>query len=140
MLEKPILFVDDDYLPSNYYYYALMLRQLTVAFYEDVDKAVEWTKDKEPSLAILDVMMPPGPFASYDTREGLDTGLFLFRYLRDKYPNLPVVILTNVRTAPAMFRGEKAVKVVSKSKCPPLDLALMVEDLLGKETRKECNG
>jgi len=47
--------------------------------------AEEWLEDSEPDLAIIDLMM-----------ETEDSGFILSRGLKNKYPDVPVVILTAV--------------------------------------------
>ena len=100
-----ILFIEEQETSADLYFEEMEARGLPVRLFLSVDSAWEFLDDlkamKEPlDLVILDVMMPPGRlFEKRDTSDGLNTGLHFFRLLRERFPKVPIVFLTN-RTAP----------------------------------------
>ncbi|MBT3241719.1 MAG: response regulator [Bacteroidetes bacterium] len=82
---KHILIVDDD--ADCLFQLKLQMSNLgySVTALESQFLAEEWLEDSEPDLAIIDLMM-----------ETEDSGFILSRGLKNKYPDVPVVILTAV--------------------------------------------
>ena len=107
-MNGPIILIDDDHGPMEYYVEALRSRGFAVIHIDSADKAFEWLEDrgtKEPDLVIVDIMMPPGSRLTLEeTNRGLWSGVFIARAVRDKFPGLPLVGLTN---KPSDDVGEK---------------------------------
>ena len=97
---KPIiLLIDDESRPMRFYRKALENSGFTVEQRYNPDDALSFlrTAGVNVSIIILDIMMSPGKtFERADTREGLNTGRFLFEVVRKEWPDTPVIVLTNV--------------------------------------------
>jgi CheY-like chemotaxis protein len=94
-----ILFVDDEIGYTSAYKEELELSGYIVRHERSVDHAVEILErgQEEINLLILDIMMPPGrKFKDEETMDGLRTGEKFYEWVRDRYHELPVIILTNV--------------------------------------------
>jgi DNA-binding response OmpR family regulator len=126
-----LLLIDDDVLPTDYYFYALKERGFDVMQCEEADTAQDKWRALNPALVILDVMMPPGKVVrAEDTKEGLHSGVLLFERLRRDLPDVPVIILTHLLSAPELFSTENGVRVLLKSHVPPIELADIVQQIL----------
>jgi CheY-like chemotaxis protein len=128
-----ILFIDDDQLPTDYYLYALRDRGFDVILCQSADAAQMLWRELNPGVVILDVMMLPGPFRLDDTNDGLHTGLSLYRLLRHDLPRIPVVVFTNLLTAPQIFAREiedLRLRVLHKARIPPSELVSIIEGML----------
>ena len=62
-------------------------------------------------------------FGPRKTKEGLITGFFLFKDLRARHPEVPVIILSNLLSSVTLFGSERDVQVLQKADYLPLDLA-----------------
>lgn len=111
-----ILFIDDELYPSNdagspqdedepdgdyMWYYIRALEdagyEVTRALGPDEALSILAGRDGGFDLIILDIMMPPEQaYEKAKTRNGTRTGLFIAKTLDEKYPQIPVVVLTNV--------------------------------------------
>ena len=92
-----ILFVDD--LIEEIEAFAQNLRDAgyTVVPETDAGRALERLKTEEYDLAIIDIMMPPGPFRDRPGNEdGMLTGACLLEDVKSFKPDLPIIMLTNV--------------------------------------------
>jgi CheY-like chemotaxis protein len=99
-----ILMVDDEPGRIQYFRYALEDEHYAVDVIPDVAEAITYLETPPPDLiaVILDVQMPPGPFADQD-QQGLATGKFLLKYIYEmhyiqqesRHP-LPIAVLTQV--------------------------------------------
>jgi CheY-like chemotaxis protein len=145
---KAILLIDDeagvdmDAPPAEfagymwYYLRALLDHGYEVVQATSVDRALEeLTRDASRfGLAIVDIMMPPGrAFASEDTRYGLRTGVFLIDRLAVEYPQLPVVVLTNIDNSEDLesLRSRKDVREVSRKPwCTPFEFVKVVRRIM----------
>ena len=93
-----ILFVDDETRRMSPYVDACRDSGLKTEFKSDVDAAWEFVSHhaSEINLLVLDVMLPTG--ARYDEQSqtvgGVRTGLTFYRDVREKNPELPILILT----------------------------------------------
>jgi CheY-like chemotaxis protein len=124
-----ILFVDDERTPTDYFVNALRADH-DVRF---VKKAVEARKEVTKAegfgydVVILDIMMPPGPYAA-ESPDGLRTGLYILRDLRLRHPEIPVIALTNA-VDPALLEAlqlQPNVKTVDKTQILPSALPEIV--------------
>lgn len=106
-----ILFIDDEERIMDSYKLELEMVGYAVVLENDVNAALRTFQAKlgEISLVILDIMMPPGKLSETETDGGLRTGLQLYREIREKSPDLPIMIFTNVsdKGVEKQFRDEK---------------------------------
>ncbi len=128
-----VLLVDDELLPMQYYVRSLTRVGCRVEHIVKSDEALAYARAhaNEIDLIVLDLMMPPGnAYANVDTDQGLKTGLFLLRDLRQIFPSLPVIILTNVSNSETLSELPHDVKVCQKLDTPPSKLLGEVQDAL----------
>jgi CheY-like chemotaxis protein len=139
-----ILIVDDDLAPEqkepngNYmWYYTQALRDAghTVVEVVGPDSAIEVLSSTANSidLVVLDIMMPPGrAYREDDTLNGLRTGVFLAKTVQSRYPDLPILVLTNVQNPETLsqLREMPSIrKVLYKPDCTPFDLVDEIKNL-----------
>ena len=119
-----ILLIDDERLVMQYYVRELKRVGFQVKQCFDPDSTFEFIEKKKPeiSLIILDIMMLPGKkYQGADTENGLRTGLFILNDLRDKFPDVPIVVLTNVADVNTLkqFQGIPQLSILQKLDCTP---------------------
>jgi DNA-binding response OmpR family regulator len=134
MSENPkVLLIDDDLLPTQYYYYALRVKNFDVEHCLEADLARDKWKEFKPDLVVLDMMMPPGiRVEAQKTKEGLHSGLLLYEWLRRDFPLTPVVVLTHLLSAGALFPKDAHLRIVQKAHLPPTQLPVLAEEMLRK--------
>ena len=131
-----ILLVDDEKLPMEYYIRAFRMNNYEVKQCFNPDSALELVEKKPiPFKAIiLDIMMLPGEkYKNEDTDDGLKTGKLLYRDLRAHYPNIPIIILTNVSNPEIhLVPGETSdtLAIVQKIDYPPFELVALVKKMI----------
>lgn len=94
-----ILFVDDERRHISSYVSELEELGYRVVCENSVDQALQFLNNNRSNLKliILDIMMPPGrSFKKMDTDEGRRTGVYFFEQVKERAPELPVIVLTNV--------------------------------------------
>jgi CheY-like chemotaxis protein len=96
-----ILFVDDEprYISSFVEELELEFGKDKINCSKDVDEALDFFNhnSNEIKIIILDEMMPPGKtFKNGLTQTGLRTGLFFYKHIRQNFPDLPIIIFTNI--------------------------------------------
>ena len=135
-----IVLVDDEARQVDSYVEELRLSGYEVVLQDDVDDALRFVeeKQKEVTLLILDIIMPPGQLGDADTRKGLRSGLKFFDVVRRFAPTLPVLILTNVSDphAAGRFRGEALCWFLMKEECLPYELVEEVAAILEQVGRR----
>jgi len=83
-----------------------------------------------PDAVLLDVMMPPGDLAN--ARDGLRTGIALLDEIRKRWPEVPVIVLTNVSDTGILSAAEQSgARVVHKINALPRDLPELVRSIAG---------
>jgi CheY-like chemotaxis protein len=95
-----IVFVDDEKRRASTYAEELNDAGYEIVIITQTDEALEFIENNAEriELLVLDIMMPPGKsLKGVDTQDGLRTGIYFSRVVERKLPNLPIVILTNVR-------------------------------------------
>lgn len=135
-MQRLILLIDDDDLIVSYYIKVLQQEGYKVKYFPGPDSAFEFIENTNPDPAaiILDIIMPPGKrYQHEDTEEGLKTGILMYQDLRTLYPDVPIVVLTNVSN-PATLRqfpeGPRLI-VAQKLHYPPNELSQLVDDMVG---------
>jgi len=139
-MNKHVLIIDDDHLVMNVYEAALRKRGFEVTRFggeQCVDEALQFLREraKAVDIIVVDIMMPPGEaLKDQDTDQGMKTGVFLLKMLKDSYPDLPLLVLTNVQneeTLELVRRVAPQTKVLRKAYCLPFDLADEIKSQLG---------
>jgi len=130
-----ILFVDDESRHMNSYAQDLTEAGYEIVFQRNVDQALEYLTEHvtEIKLLILDIMMPPGKtFKDADTDEGRRTGVQFYERVREKMPELPVIILTNVADDELMdkFREDENCRYFQKKHYLPFEIVQEVKKSL----------
>ena len=90
-----ILIIDDD--RAGAYVDELKWSGFDVSCEAETDAAVNFFEEnyRQIKLLILDIRMPPGEsFEHEQTQRGQRTGVFLYERIRQKAPDLPIMILT----------------------------------------------
>ena len=134
MMEKTVLFIDDDKLPMQYYVRALELKGFKVERFYEPDSALEYIQKKHDQIAtiIMDIMMPFGRYGPSATNKGLTTGVLLLDDIRRHCPNIPVVVLTNVKNPDSLIELKEGdmLRLVQKTDCPPFALVEIAQELI----------
>lgn len=131
-----ILFIDDERRYSTIYVEAIREEGYAVEYHKNVDEAWEFfdANADDIELLVLDIMMPPGStFSGEDTEKGLRTGLFFYERVREKAPDLPVIILTNASSEDVndRFIVEELCWFRQKKNFLPFEIARDVRRILG---------
>ncbi|MFN0079995.1 MAG: response regulator [Prosthecobacter sp.] len=98
-MSKSVVIIDDEHGTTDLYVKALRMAEFEVRHIDNVKDALAHFQGdgSTPDIYILDLMMPPGDEIKLEESGfGLSTGIVLYRRLREKHPNLPVIILTSV--------------------------------------------
>lgn len=134
---KQVLLVDDDRLPMRFYVRALEKSGFNVKHCLEPDSALSFVEDCKTGqqtidVVILDIMMPPGKtYSSKDTNQGLTTGVLLLKRIKELLPNVPVVVLTNVRNPETIDKIKQfEVEVLEKTKSPAFELARHLREIV----------
>jgi CheY-like chemotaxis protein len=130
-----ILFVDDESFRAKTYVEELEFCDFAVVLEPSVDRALNLMQENghEVDLLILDIMMDPGlAFMNEDTAQGLRTGLRFFERIREPFPSLPIIMLTNVSTREieTSVTSQPKVLVLNKTQTLPYELADHVRQIL----------
>jgi DNA-binding response OmpR family regulator len=134
-----ILFVDDETRSMDSYERELSDSGYDVSFQHDIDEAVRVCDEDGDriELVILDIMMPPGSsFKNVDTQTGLRTGLRFYEKIRQKAPELPIMILTNVldETVAKKFNADARCQFLLKEEFLPFELVEEVRNVLTRSS------
>ena len=134
-MKNLVLLVDDDKLPMQYYVKALEQNNIEVKHCVEPDSALAFVKEKgsQIKIVVLDIMMSPGKaYKNEDTHEGLRTGVFLLKKIREELPNTPIIVLTNVKNQETLdeFQEGSLLKVRQKMDCSAFELVDLVNELI----------
>lgn len=144
MEKAKIMLVDDELSPkkngpdgSYMWYYTEAMRDSGFEVTQVVgpDSALQKLSSKSSKfdLIIVDIMMPPGEaYENENTLDGLRTGIFLAKTIQEKYPELPILVLTNVLNPYAlnkMKEMESVKKVLVKPNCTPFELVEEISEI-----------
>jgi CheY-like chemotaxis protein len=131
---ETILFIEDERLPMKYYIEELNRGGFIVKLFRTTDDTINFVRTKpDLDIVILDIMMLPGiQYKDYDTDDGLKTGIFLYEDIIKLYPNIPLIVLTNVGNQSTLnyFQDRPRVKVVQKLDYPPHALLQLVISMI----------
>ena len=129
-----ILFVDDEPYYVRSYIEELSESGFEVVHREGVGAAMKFCEDHFPEIAIVitDVMMVPSGRFHGDTAYGLRTGFAFYDWIRQRAPNLPIMILTNVDSPDVdqKISTDPNCRVFRKSECLPSELATYVRQIV----------
>lgn len=131
-----MLLVDDDGIPMKFYVYALEKNCFEVKHCLGPDSALSFAKEKswQIKIVVLDIMLPPGETYKdeHGVNDGLRTGVYLLKDIRKYCPNVPVIILTNVRNPHTLAEFEQGdlLKIAFKIDCTPFKLVDLIKELI----------
>ena len=93
-----ILFLDDE-SSSNPFLKELSNVDLPITVLRDVEEAWRFLLARpDTRVMVLDVMMPPGTFLGLEeTDHGLLTGVLFYKKVRERFPTLPIFVISNNR-------------------------------------------
>ena len=140
-----ILFVDDEQRLVGAYLDELKAAGFEVSPHMCVDSAVRFFDQNRNlvTLLVVDIMMPPGAtFEFSGTMEGTRTGMCFYDYVRERAPDLAVIVLTSV-TDPFIkkrFELEPNCLFVGKHECLPFELVARAKELLAHPRTRVENG
>jgi len=140
MAKQTLLLIDDEKLVTSYYKRALEDAGFDIVHKYGSDSTFELIEKQKPEIVgiILDIMMVPGDRYKDDpTTEGLRTGYFIFQDITKIYPDVPIIILTNVSNIEALSVefGIRNLLIVRKIDYPPYEFV----EFLKKEFEKFKN-
>ena len=124
-----VLIVEDDKLLSQAYQMILAHEGHKVRVAENGDEALRLTKESDPEIILLDLLMPE--------MGGLE---FLQKYqLKTKHPDTTVVILSNLGDDKEVQKGLNlgAYKYIVKAQATPIQLSVLVNNLISKNIAKQ---
>ena len=108
MNRRTVALIDDDDGPIVYYEQALKDSGLEIVRLKAFKTALDYIKDpsSNPDMWIIDVMMPiedeslvvGGVEATRSTALGLGAGLLLYKMVKARCPQIPVILLTSITT------------------------------------------
>lgn len=130
------MLVDDDKEPMQYYVMALKQEGFDVEQMSGPDEAMEYVcgeSNAKPDVIILDIMLPPDQRYQGNPAcdDGLRTGILLYPELKKAYPNVPFLVLTNLRKASDDFKEiAPEIKVLQKIDTAPFDLVSHVKEII----------
>ncbi|MGA3284043.1 MAG: response regulator [Verrucomicrobiota bacterium] len=129
-----IVLIDDEHGPVDYYVQALVDSGHEVAHLDTVDKVFEYLQNPKPAdLFVVDIMMPTlGRPELKDAAEGLATGIVFWHQIRERFPGVPIIILTSVAN-PEILEGlpfDNKTQIESKIDTLPFELAEVANKLL----------
>jgi len=133
-----ILFVDDEAAQMASHVDELEISGYSVTTATTVAELRRYLRGAEtPEAVLLDVMMPPGDLVN--AGEGLRTGILLLREIRERWPAVPVIVLTNVSNPGILSAAEgSGARVVRKQNVLPHDLPELVRSVIGAPQKPQC--
>ncbi len=140
MGKKQILVIDDDRLPMEYYISRLQKSNYDVLYYLNPDDMFKDIGKEKPHIdgIILDIMLPPGQkYKDKPTNQGLRTGVFLLCDLLGEYPNIPIIVFTNVRNPKTLaeFSQGELLKTAFKPDYAPKKLVELLDEMLNQKKK-----
>jgi CheY-like chemotaxis protein len=129
-----ILIVDDEARYIDIFAEELKLSGYEVSTQSDVDEALLFFEQNlsQIDLVIMDVMMPPGSSFAHMAPDGLRTGVYLYNRIRERVPQLPVIVFTNISDSgiSKRFLGDSKCWYLRKSDVLPFELVEEIERIL----------
>ena len=140
--QKIVLFVDDEPEWVESYVDELQARTVDARLERSIDQADQFLQKnlEHIALLILDIMMPPGQMFSHGgTEQGLRTGMKLYEKIRKNAPELPIIMLTNVRDerVKKRFSREPHCWFLNKRGTLPHELADKVQSILKSKEKRD---
>jgi CheY-like chemotaxis protein len=140
-----ILFIDDETHFATNYVEALREYGFKVLFYDTASEGLEYLRTNclKIDLLVLDIQMPtPVGVSITETKDGLDTGIWLLGEARDllEENQLPTLVLSNRAKIAleqailerVLFDPPKLVRVTTKTATSAKKLPPLVADILGE--------
>ena len=130
-----IVFIDDDHGPMDLYVKALRAAGHHVTHLDTVAAALDHAQEatSPPDLYVLDIMMPVED--ALDLKEagyGLTSGIVIYRRIRERFPMVPVTILTSVSSTRILndLPLDDYTQWMAKIDVLPFELAHRIEEML----------
>lgn len=130
-----ITLIDDEHAPMDLYVRALRQSGFEIQHLDSVELALKHIREAEvPSdLYIIDLMMPPGTALDLEAAGfGLKSGIIVHRQLRQRFPSVPVIVLTSVSN-PSILEAipfDEHTKREAKIDVLPFQLVTKVREIL----------
>lgn len=142
-----ILFIDDDKYHLKYYIEMLALSGYETKIIDDIEIGLSWLDVyfSKIDLLVLDIMMPFNSNIKIpDYNDGLRTGVYIYDNIRQKFPELPIIILTNLHNddVEIKFSNEHFCKFCHKDDFYPYELVEKINIFLSEvgALSKDNNG
>lgn len=133
-----ILVEDDTYTLQIYseYFEAGGFRVLKAINLSQAKQVIENNVDAH--AVILDVMLPPGDESGIETRGGFSSGVTLVRWIKQNYPDLTIIGLSNdpPNKIEEWFNSQGLV-ILDKKDYSPFELINRIKILISKEDRRK---
>ena len=97
--KKQIVWVDDDLYHLHRYVFALQDRGIETIAVKTTAEAKDAVLANNVALVIVDVMLPPEPGEVMSTKGGFESGLVFSKWVKDRFPNIPIVGFSHSRDA-----------------------------------------
>jgi DNA-binding response OmpR family regulator len=122
-----VLFVDDEPFAVQDFIDEMKEDGMDVDFFKSVKAGKDAFEAASYDLLVVDIMMPPGPYAK-DSPDGMETGLHFLRDFRTKHAITPVIVLSNISSEDikAEIGNVAFIVIVDKVKMLPLDFLKVV--------------
>ena len=143
MKRRTVALIDDDDGPILYYEQALKDSGLEIVRLKAFKAALGYVQDplSNPDAWIIDVMMPiedellvvEGVEATRSTALGLGAGLLLYKMVKARHPQTPVILLTSITTPQLLNDIERSLR--DQDTCEP-KLDTLPSDLVNIVTER----
>jgi DNA-binding response OmpR family regulator len=135
-MNKRIILIDDDHGPMDYFVEALRCRGFDAKQIDSTDDVYMWLEvgdTRTPDLVVVDLMMAPGTRLTIDNTDGgLQSGVHIARAVRERFPDVPIMILTNRPNEEMAGRLPQGTHIQAKYEISPFSFADLVQQLLAR--------
>ena len=143
LVKRTVLLANEDATPAHPYILALEQNGYEVKQSHNADDTLELATQEHLNIAVIIhgiLLKPGGQYPSETTHGGLRTGIPLSKDLSERYPYIPIIILTQVADAETLnqFPEEDRLKVVQALEYPPIELAQLVKEM-GEHTNENAS-
>lgn len=138
-MRRRIAIIDDEHGTTDLYVKALQMAGLDVEHFDNVRDGLANIEgsDSPPDLYVIDLMMPPDDEIGLEEAGfGLSTGIVLYRRVRERYPSIPIIILTCVSNPEILqlLPVDENTFREAKIDIMPFELAAKINEVLGDDS------